>query len=124
MNNTKKILIVEDEVSIREALRDKLKREGFQVIEAGDGEEGLTKCQQERPNLIMTDIMMPKMDGFSMIQQLQADTNLKSIPVVIVSNLGQDEDKNRAKALGAKEFFIKADMPVADLARYVHSLLD
>lgn len=124
MNEKKKILVVEDETPLREALRDKLVREGYPVIEAVDGEDGLAKANQEHPDLILTDIMMPKMDGFAMIQHLQADTNLQSIPVVIVSNLGQDDDKDRAKTLGAKEFFIKADMPVADLARYVHSLLD
>lgn len=118
-----KILIVEDERPLREALRDKLTREGYQVIEAGDGEEGLVKAKQEQPVLILTDIMMPKMDGFALMQALRNDDDLKSIPVVVVSNLGQEEDKQRAKELGAKDFFIKADMPVADLTKYIHSLL-
>ncbi len=122
MAEKKKILIVEDETPLREALRDKLNREGYQAIEATDGEDGLAKATQEHPDLIMTDIMMPKMDGFALLGKLQADTNLNTIPVVIISNLGQDTDRDQAKKLGAKEFFVKADMPVADIITYVNTL--
>jgi DNA-binding response OmpR family regulator len=86
------ILIVEDEVSLRGALRDKFTREGFLVHEARDGEEGLAVALAERPHVILLDMMMPKMDGMTMLTQLRAANEwATSVPVFVLTNLGEDD---------------------------------
>jgi DNA-binding response OmpR family regulator len=86
------VLIVEDEVSLRGALRDKFTREGFQVYEARDGEEGLAVAQASRPQVILLDLMMPKMDGMTMLTLLRAtDTWGLHVPVFVLTNLGEDD---------------------------------
>ncbi len=88
------ILIVEDEVSLRNALRDKLTRKGFSVLEARDGEEGLVVALEKKPNMILLDIIMPKMDGMAMLKKLRQEKKWgKTVPVMLLSNLGGDDEK-------------------------------
>ena len=90
----KKILIIEDENSQRKALMEKFTREGFTVLEARDGEEGLRVALKEQPHIILLDIVMPKMDGMTMIKKLRQENDWgKSVPVILLTNLSSDDDK-------------------------------
>jgi len=79
------------------------------VITAYDGEEGLKRAKQELPHIILLDLIMPVMDGFDVLEQIKANPDLKHIPVLILSNLGQDSDINKAKELGAVDYLVKAN---------------
>jgi DNA-binding response OmpR family regulator len=113
----KKILIVEDERPLAHALELKLTREGFECHSAFSGQEGVTESVSGKYDLILLDIIMPEVDGFMLLQELQAK-HIKT-PVIIVSNLGQQEDVEKAKALGAKEYFVKANSPLTDIVKKV-----
>jgi DNA-binding response OmpR family regulator len=105
----KKILIVEDEEILLDLLNKKLKNQGYNVIVARDGEEGLRLMKEERPDLVLLDIVMPKLDGFEVMEEMQKDDKLRNIPVVIVSNSGQPVEIEKAKELGAKDWLIKTE---------------
>jgi len=104
-----KILIVEDEETISSMYEASMGKAGFKVVLAKDGEEGLKAATESKPNLILLDIMMPKMDGFAVLEKLKSDDNTKNIPVVMLTNLGQSEDKEKGKKLGAVDYWVKAD---------------
>ncbi len=110
-----KILIIEDDNFLRLALEKKLKKEGFEVVTASDGEEGLQKIITELPDLVLLDIILPKKTGFGFLEDLKRDPNLKSIPIIIVSQLGQPEDIDKGINLGAIEYFVKAKVSLDDL---------
>ena len=105
----RKILLVEDEEIMISLLQRKLKNEGYEVDVAQDGEEGLEKIKETKPDLILLDIMMPKMGGFEMMEKMRDDPDLKKIPVVIISNSGQPVELDRARELGAKDWLIKTE---------------
>lgn len=108
-NSSKKILLVEDEKIIIDLLERKLKEQGYAVIVARNGVEGLMKMAQEKPDLILLDIIMPQMGGFETMEKMQEDKELKEIPVIIISNSGQLVELDRAKALGVKDWLIKTE---------------
>ena len=108
-NGAKKILLIEDEKVITELLSDRILREGYEVIVADNGEDGLRKIKENKPDLILLDIIMPKMDGFEVMEEKNKDPELRNIPVVIVSNSGQPVELDRAKELGAKDWLIKTE---------------
>ena len=105
----KKILIIEDEEVLLDLLKRRLSQEGYQVDIARDGQEGMDKIKKDKPDLILLDIVMPRMGGFEVMEELNKDEELKSIPVVIVSNSGQPVELDRAKRLGVKDWLIKTD---------------
>ncbi len=105
----KKILIIEDEKVLLDLLEKRMKAEGYEVIIAFDGEDGIRKAKEYSPNLILLDIVMPKKDGFEVMEELAADQELKKIPVIIVSNSGQPVEIERVKKLGAKDWLIKTE---------------
>jgi len=111
----KKILIVEDEKPLAHALELKLRHEGFDTVSAYDGEEGLKEALEGQYDLILLDLIMPKLDGFAVLQELKAKK--AKAGVIVLSNLGQDEDRKRAKDLGAMEYFVKANTPIAEIVR-------
>lgn len=118
----KRILIVEDEKPVAKAFRLKLNKAGFDTKEAGDGEEALALLEREKFDLILLDLVMPKMDGFTVLSTLKEKNN--PTPVIVTSNLGQEEDTRRAKEAGAKEYFVKSDMPIADIVERVKKMLN
>jgi DNA-binding response OmpR family regulator len=120
----KKILIIEDEKALLDILSDKLEREGFDVSGAGDGEEGLEKMRQEKPDLILLDIIMPKIGGMEVLEVMHGDGQLKNIPVIIISNSGQPVEIEKAKGLGARDFLIKADFDPKEVVDKVHNMLE
>jgi len=103
-----KILIVEDDKFLRELITRKLIQENFEVIEAIDGEEGLEKAKETKPNLILLDLILPGIDGFEVLTKLKEDPALTVIPVIVLSNLGQREDVERGLRLGAVDYLVKA----------------
>jgi len=104
----KKILIVEDDKFLRELISQKLLKEEYDVLEAMDGEKGLRSIKGEKPDLILLDLILPGIDGFEVLSRMKEDEGSEQIPVIVLSNLGQKEDIERALKLGAKDYMIKA----------------
>src|SRR3989344_9246382 len=110
-----KVLVVEDEEILLTALREELTTGGYEVEGAGDGVEGLEKAKSFKPALILLDLLMPKMDGMEMLQKLKADSLLRDIPVVILTNLSDYERISEALAPGAMDYLVKANYKLEDL---------
>lgn len=106
----KTILLVEDDEALVDMYLTKFKAEGLSHIFAKNGEDGLALAKKDLPALILLDIMMPKLDGFSVLAELKKDPKTKDIPVIILSNLGQDSDLTKGKELGAIDYVVKASM--------------
>ncbi|MFA6502745.1 MAG: response regulator [Candidatus Paceibacterota bacterium] len=115
----KYILVVEDEDFLARVLRDNLTLEGYEIDVAVDGEEALEKIRAKQPSLILLDLLLPKKDGFQVLEELKANPDLKLIPVVVLSNLGSDADIKRALAMGADDYFVKSQHPIAEVIERV-----
>ena len=108
MNDKKlKILIVDDDVPLRSLYAEVFANAGYEVLEAGDGVEGLDMASKNMPDVIFTGIVMPRMDGFTMMEALKKTVMTANIPIVISSHMGREEDQQRANVLGAKDFIIR-----------------
>lgn len=118
-----KILIAEDDVFLRKVYVTKLNKEGFDVSAASDGEEAMVKLREVKPDLALIDLVMPVMTGFEVLEHMAADKELRSIPVIVVSNLGQASDIKRAEALGAKDYLIKSNSSIAATVEKIRSVL-
>lgn len=118
----KKILIAEDDTYISNAYRVKLTKEGFEVKLAFDGQEAMNILESFRPDIIMLDLVMPKKDGFATLAEIKQNPKLKSIPVIIASNLGQKEDIDKAMKLGANDFIVKSDLSLKDIIAKISAL--
>lgn len=119
----KKILIIEDEEILSGLLQKRLKKEGYDVVLARDGEEGLKTMKEVGPDLILLDIIMPKKSGFQVMEEMNKDQELKKIPVIIISNSGQPVEIGRAQQLGAKDWLIKTEFdPVEVLKKVVKQI--
>lgn len=105
----KKLLLIEDEEIMIGLLQKKLSQEGYEVSVARDGEEGMKAMREIKPDLILLDIVMPKMGGFEVMEEMNKDPELKKIPVIVISNSGQPVELDRAQKLGAKDWLIKTD---------------
>jgi len=105
----KKVLIIEDEEIMIDLLQRKLTQEGYEVSVARDGEEGLEVMREVKPDLILLDIIMPRMGGFGVMEEMAKDKELKKIPVIVISNSGQPVELDRAQKLGAKDWLIKTE---------------
>ena len=119
----KLILIVEDEHPIVKALEIKLRKGGFDVIKAGNGQEGLDASLSKHPDLILLDILMPVMDGLEMLRKLRTDLWGSTVPVFILTNYSDDEKTEEAAIEGAYLFMIKADWHIADIVKKVKETL-
>lgn len=108
-NNKTKVALIEDEEVLLDVLENKLKKEGYEVFSARDGQAGLELVRAIRPDLILLDVVMPKMDGFEVLAHLQEDKNLADIPIIIISNSGQPVEIERALSMGVKDYLIKAE---------------
>lgn len=114
-----KVLLVEDDKFLRTVLEKKLLNEGLEVVVAEDGEEAIQKLVQERPDIILLDIVLPKRSGFSVIEEVRKDPEFRSLPIIVLSNLGQQEDVEKGLSLGAVEYFVKAKISLDDLLKKV-----
>ncbi|MCD5396471.1 MAG: response regulator [Candidatus Pacebacteria bacterium] len=119
----KKILIIEDEEILLDLLKKKLEGLGYEVYTAKDGESGFESAKEVLPDLILLDIIMPKMGGFEVMEELQKDEGLRSIPVIVVSNSGQPVELNKAKELGAKDWLIKTEFDPKEVIEKVVKLI-
>lgn len=119
----KKILIVEDDKFLMNALRVKLTESDFEVVLAQDGEEALKALESIQPDLILLDLILPKKDGFAVLEEIKRDEKLKKIPVVIISNLGQTEDIERGKKFGAADYIVKADTSIQGIIDKINTII-
>lgn len=115
MKTKPKILIIDDEPIVQKVLSDELSIEGFMVIGALDGESGLKKVSKERPDLILLDIIMPKMDGISVLKSLKENPATKEIPIIVLTNLREGEAVSISKKSGVLDYLVKADYSVSQL---------
>jgi DNA-binding response OmpR family regulator len=121
--NGLKIIIIEDDKIILKALSEHLEEKGFTIIEALDGEEGLEKIKDDKPDLVLLDILMPKIDGFGVLKKLKEDERTKKIPVVILSNLGQEEERKEGLKMGADDYLIKSNMDLDEISDKIKNFL-
>ena len=119
----RRVLLAEDDRFLRKAAETALKRHGFVVVAAVDGEEALRLARAEPPDLVLLDLIMPKMQGFEVLRALKSDPATAPIPVVILSNLGQDGDVKQAMDAGAAGYFVKANLSLQDLVKRVGELV-
>ena len=108
-DQTKKILLIEDEEIIVDLLRRKLEDVGYKVEVAMDGVEGLEKMKKNLPDVVLLDVVMPKMGGFEVVEAMRSDKDLRGLPVIIISNSGQPVELDRAKELGVKDWLVKTE---------------
>lgn len=119
----KKILIVEDDIVLQKALQEFLSAEGFEIVVASDGEEGILKAKNEEPDLILLDIILPKKDGYAVIREVRAEVSLAGVPIVLLTNLGGLNDVEKALELGATTYLVKADYKLEEVAEKVRGML-
>ncbi len=118
-----KILLVEDDKSLREIYGVRLLAEGYDIVSAGDGEEALAMAIKERPDLIVSDVMMPKISGFDMLDILRSTTETKDIKVIMMTALSSDDQRERGEQLGADRYLVKSQVGIEDVVRTVHDVL-
>jgi len=119
----KKILIIEDDKFLRELIAQKLLKEGYDIAEAVDGEKGLKSVKEEKPDLVLLDLILPGIDGFEVLSEMKRDQAVSEIPVIVLSNLGQKDDIERALKLGATDYMIKAHFTPAEIIEKIKGIL-
>ena len=118
MEDGKVILLVDDDLTLREMYDERLKAEGFEIVQASNGEEALSQAKETKPNVILLDVMMPKINGFDVLKQLKEDPETQDIPVIILTALIQDVDRAQGKKLGAADYIVKSEtMPGEVIAK-------
>jgi CheY-like chemotaxis protein len=118
-----RVLVVEDDLFLRGLMSQKLVKEGFLVIEAVDGEEGLKMVSEKQPHIVLLDLILPGIGGFEVLEKIRQDENIGGIPVLILSNLGQKDDLDKAKKLGATDYLVKAHNTPGEIVDKVKSIL-
>ncbi|MBI2607463.1 MAG: response regulator [Candidatus Doudnabacteria bacterium] len=124
MDKKTKILVVEDEEILLTALTEELNQEGFEVVGAKDGIEGVEKASQEKPNLILLDLVMPRLDGIGALKQMKENSTTKDIPVVILTNLSDYDKISDALSLGAMDYLVKANYRLEELIQKIKTVLE
>ena len=119
----KKILFVEDEPTLQKTLGDVLVREGYKVISALDGKIGLRLAKSEKPDLILLDLVLPKMHGFEVLKKLKEESETKEIPVIVLTNLERMEDVGQAIELGARTYLVKTKYKVEEIMQKIKKIL-
>ena len=119
----KKILFIEDESALQKTFGDILKKEGYEMVSALDGEIGLKFAKTQKPDLILLDLILPRMNGFELLEKLKDDPETKDIPVVILTNVGRTEEVGRAIELGAKTYLVKANYTLQEIIEKVKQSL-
>jgi CheY-like chemotaxis protein len=118
-----KIMLVEDDKSLREIYGVRLLAEGYDIVSAGDGEEALAMAIKERPKLIVTDVMMPKISGFDMLDILRSTTETRDIKVIMMTALSSEDQRARGEQMGADRYLVKSQVGIEDVVRVVHEVL-
>ncbi len=120
---SKKIVVIEDEQILLRALNIELLSNGFEVLSAKDGESGLKLVREEKPELVLLDLILPKMHGFQVLESLKSDETTKEIPVIILSNLGQKSDMEKGLEIGAEDYYVKASTDLSELSEKINRIL-
>lgn len=119
----KKILFVEDEEALQKAMGGMLEQKGYKIIKAIDGEAGLSAAKRELPDLILLDLILPKKNGFEVLEELKKDISTKNIPVIVLTNLEGSADVERALSSGATTYLVKANYNLDDISAKIESTL-
>jgi DNA-binding response OmpR family regulator len=119
-----KILLIEDDEVLAGMYKMKIKQQGYELVAAENGEEGLEKAKKEKPDLILLDLILPQKDGYQVLQELKEDKETKGIKVFILSNLGQNGEIKRGKEMGADDYLIKANMTPRQLVDKIDKKLN
>lgn len=117
--NKLKIALIEDDKFLLGAMNDKLLREGFTVFTATNGGEAMEVIKREKPDLVLLDLIMPVKSGFEVLEDIKRDNEVKNIPIIILSNLGQESDIEKGKELGAVDYLIKADFKMKEVIKKI-----
>jgi len=123
MKSMKKVLVIEDDSFLVEVYATKFKKAGYKTILVTNGEEGLVKAESDKPDIILLDLMLPKKNGFEVLAELKANPKLKKIPVVVLSNLGQEKDIEQVKQLGADDYLIKSNVTMKKIIKRIDNIL-
>lgn len=118
-----KIMVVEDDASLREIYSIRITAEGYEVVSAGDGEEALAVAVREKPDLILSDIMMPKISGFDMLDILRSTPEISKIKVIMMTALSADDQRQRGERLGADRYLVKSQVGIEDVINTIHEVL-
>ena len=121
---SKKILFIEDEEALQRAMRDVLSQRGHEMINASDGKSGILAAEKNLPDLILLDLVLPKKNGFEVLQALKENEKTKNIPVIILTNLEGSEDVDHALASGATTYLIKANYSAHDIVAKIEEILN
>lgn len=122
--NDKKVLIIEDDSSLLKSLADNLAGEGYQIIEATDGADGFEKITKSNPDIILLDLVLPKMDGITIIKKVNESDQLRKIPIIILTNLDESEQVASAMEAGVYEYLQKTDWHIEDVVKKVKEKLE
>lgn len=118
-----KIMVVEDDASLREIYSIRITAEGYDVVSAGDGEEALAMAVREKPDLILSDVMMPKISGFDMLDIIRSTPETAKIKVVMMTALSADDQRQRGERLGADRYLVKSQVGIEDVVSTIHEVL-
>ncbi|MFC1644794.1 response regulator transcription factor, partial [Patescibacteria group bacterium] len=119
----KKILIVEDDIELRDTMKDFLVEEGFEVVSASDGDAGVQGAIEEVPDLVLLDIILPKRNGYEVLEEIKSNKKTKDIPVMVLTNLSSIDDIQKALDLGATNYLVKGDYKLSEVAAKIHAVL-
>lgn len=119
----KTILIIEDDDFFRELIRKKLTSKDFSFLEAVNGETGIEMMKEKKPDLVLLDLLLPNIDGFEVVTQIKSDPEISNIPIIVLSNLGQKEDIDRALKLGASDYLIKSQFDIDQVIEKITNVL-
>jgi DNA-binding response OmpR family regulator len=119
-----KILFIEDEPTLQKTLGDALTKEGYQIKTAFDGEEGLLVAKEYKPDLILLDLILPKMDGFAVLQELKKDEETKAVPVIVLTNLEGTADVEKVLELGATTYLVKTNYDLKEVVEKIKKTLE
>jgi DNA-binding response OmpR family regulator len=122
MPDTKKVLIIEDDNMISSMYRTKLEQDGYEVVIANNGAEGLDKVRESMPDIILLDVIMPQLDGFTVLKELRENMNI-NVPIVMLTNLGTEEDQKKGNDLGASDYLVKANLTPSQVSETIQKNL-
>lgn len=117
------VLVIEDEEVLAKVFKEKLEKSGYSVHIAGDGDAALGLAESSKPDVIVLDLLLPKKSGFEVLEALKANEMLKRIPVIVVSNLGEDNDIKKALKLGAADYYVKSEHPINEIVEKIKNVL-
>ena len=121
--NDKKVLVVEDDTLLKDMLGRQLTKDGWQVLHATEGEQALQLAESEHPDIMLLDLLLPGMSGFDILSTLKQKDSTKDIPVIVLSNLGQQEDIDKCLQSGASDFLIKANFTLDEVSAKIKALV-